>query len=933
VQRIPTYPGEVRLIGRCFSHYRVVRLLSEQGNMGSVYEAEDTTLLRRVAIKVIDPPLGEGAGAVDRYLREARAMSRVEHQNVVAIHDVLTQDGLQLLVMQYVDGTSLRQRLKDGPFTVDEALRVAFQVASGLQEAHRHGVVHRDMKPENVVMTREGQCKVLDFGIAHLVDLTTSHDSGALVGTVPYMAPEQVRGERADARSDLYSLGIMLYEMLAGRLPWTAHETAPLLYEILEAPIPDLRSLRSEVGGDVARIVAHAMSRDPGRRYQDAAELLHDLEVVRRGTGTLVAPPIVDRRLRLLLAAGVTAAVVGAVVAVLFGLGILPPRPTGAVPRLMVAGWEMATPDSSVRWLQSGVPDYLIRALAGQPGVRVISRETARSAILAVTPDGTGSSNADVARAARRLEAGFLVSGTIEPHGDRVLLLCGLTNVRDGTLVKSWSREVVSMDQGFYPAMEFFASVITDILRLGDERPWKRAPRARDALTPSMAALRAYHEALQQNEAGDVPGATSALRLAVAADPGFADAQLLLSRISVDGEERGRAMAAAQAASGRASASTRGLIEGDALLVRGHVAEAAQAYRAVLDRDPENVVAATSLAEAYTSQRRFREASAVFATLHDVDPFDYGFYRDWAWACTQVGREDLGLALLQQWRVALPREQAPLRALAETRRALGDYERGLMICDTLDGLHAGASTMPRAQMLTELGRLHEARGLFERMRASPDAYAAASRGASFLAVIDLMDREHANGLRLMEEPLRRDPGPFNWWLAGLLAAGDRRFGTARAFADSIAREMTDADSTGPHAFTDHRFLFHLRGCIAMAEDSARVAVGLLERALENTSRSDRPFFVTDAARAHLAAGDASNAVRELEDPDALNPRYPPAMLELGRAYVQLGRGADARRVLIELSRIWSRADPDYVLKQELDVLLRSGETRQARGGH
>jgi tetratricopeptide (TPR) repeat protein len=829
--------------------------------------------------------------------------------------------------MQYVDGTSLRQHLKAGPLAVGEALRIAAEVAAGLHEAHRHGVVHRDVKPENVVMTREGQCKVLDFGIARLADLTTSHDSGVLVGTIPYMAPEQVRGERADARSDVYGLGIMLYEMLAGRLPWTAHETAPLLYEILEAPIPDLRTLRPEVGGDVARVVAHAMSRDPERRYRDATELMHDLEVVRKGTGALLAPPIVDRRLRRILAAGVGMAAVAAIAAVLAALGILPPRPSGSGPRVMVAGWEMATPDSSVRWLQSGVPDYLIRGLAERPGLRVISRETARSAVFASTPEGAGPTGADVARAARRLDAGFLVSGTIEPHGDRVRLLCDLTNVRDGTVLHSWSEDIESIDRGFYPAMESFSTAIAGLLKAGVRRPWQRVPRAQDALTPSLAALRAYHEALQSNEVGDRPGAAAALRLAVAADPGFADAQLLLAKLALDAGERERAMRAARAARARASASTRGLIDAEDLLSQGRVAEAAQAYAGVLARDPENVTAAIALADAYATQRRYREATAVFAALHDVDPFDYGYFRNWAWASTEIGREDRALALLQQWRAALPREQAPLRALTEMRRALGDYGHGLSTCDTLDALQSGASTMLRAQLLTELGRLHEARGLFESMRTSPDAYAAATRGASFLAVIDLMDREYARGLLQMEEPLRRDAGTFNWWLAGQLAAGDHRVAAARSFADSIARDVVDADSTAPHAFTAHRFLFHLRGCIAMAEDSARVAVAWMDRALENTSRSDRPFFVTDAARAHLAAGDPATAVRELEDPYAINPRYPPAMLELGRAYARLGRGADARRVLTDLSRIWSRADPDFVLKQEMDVLLRSSETR------
>ncbi len=926
------------MIGRCFSHYRVLRLLSE-GGMGSVYEAVDLTLERRVAIKVIRPPELDSGDALELFLREARAVSRVEHPNVVAIHDVLAEDGLHLLVMQYVDGAPLRERLRAGPMRVSEALRVAEEVTRGLQEAHRHGVVHRDVKPDNVMMTSGGTCKVLDFGVARLVDRTTVRDSGGLIGTVPYMSPEQVRGERVDARCDLYSVGVMMYEMLAGRLPWTSRETAPMLYEILESPVPALRDLRPDLPEDVERMVAHAMARSPHERYQSAEELLHDLEVIRdrysegasAADARLLARPRRGRR-RLTLVLGALTVVASA--AILYvALRSRAQGPEHAGPRLMVANWELSAPDSGSRWLASGVADYLIRSLAERQDLRVISRETARSAILATAPAGADPSTADVSRAARRLEARYLVTGTIQPRRGGARILCDLVSVRDGTLLRSWSQDVEGVEGGFYPAMETFSAEIARLVGSGRRRA-PGAPRTiGEALTPSMAALRAYHEALLRSEAGDLPGMLAALRVATAADSGFADAQLLLARSSLDQAERQRALDAARAARGRASPVTRGLIDAQDKMNQGRFAEAGPIYESVLARDPENVVAGVALARLYGQQRRFADAAAAFEALHDVDPFDYSYYGEWALAYRDIQRDDRALAILQQWRHALPEEQAPLRSLIQMRQILGEYERGLVLCDTLDGLAAGAATRQRAQLLADLGRLHEARRLFQRLEVSPDPYAVATRGSSFLAVLALYQHDYDGGLRLLEPALRGDPGAYNWWLAGVLAAGAHRVPLARAYADSIAATLAGAGADEAHAFTGHRFLYHLRARIALEQDSARVAVGMMERALRNTARSDRPFFITDLGRALLAAGDAPRAARELEGMRQLNPRYPPGLLELGRAYLRLGRRPEARRVLADLQRIWSRADADYVLNRELHALLRSSETRSARDGH
>lgn len=307
-------------IGQAVGNYRISALLGS-GGMGAVYRATDLRLEREVALKVLRPEtLGLDPQAVERFRREARALAKLNHPHIATVHDVGEQDGLDYIVMELVGGEPLSARLRGGPLGVREATQIALEIAEALEEAHGQGVVHRDVKPANVMLTQRGHVKVLDFGLAKLLAPTdetqTSPQTQWAVGTPLYMSPEQATGRPVDARTDLWSLGVLYYEALTGQTPFRRESGMAILRAIADDTPRPLRDLQPALPVDVEQIVARALEKDPAARYQTAAEMAEDLRgALDRMSGAATAtvpvgrPPVRWRRITAISA--VTLAAVG----------------------------------------------------------------------------------------------------------------------------------------------------------------------------------------------------------------------------------------------------------------------------------------------------------------------------------------------------------------------------------------------------------------------------------------------------------------------------------------------------------------------------------------------------------------------------------------------------------------------------------------------
>ena len=266
------------MIGQTISHYKILEKLGE-GGMGVVYKAQDTKLLRPVALKFLTPDMTRDLDAKKRFIQEARAASALDHPNIAVVHDIdETADGHSFICMAYYDGQTLKSKLAKGSFQIEEAIQLILQIASGLQRAHESGIVHRDIKPGNIIITSKGEIKIVDFGLAKLSAQTRESRTLVTGGTAAYMAPEQILGNEADARSDLFSLGVVFYEAIAGRRPFAGEHEPALFYSIVNAEPPAPSTIRPDVPHELERIILKLLEKDPAKRYQCAADVRDDLK-------------------------------------------------------------------------------------------------------------------------------------------------------------------------------------------------------------------------------------------------------------------------------------------------------------------------------------------------------------------------------------------------------------------------------------------------------------------------------------------------------------------------------------------------------------------------------------------------------------------------------------------------------------------------------
>ena len=433
-QHLPQGPPDPDLsVGEVIGQYRILSLIA-RGGMGTVYRAHDTRLARDVALKFLPAYLAAQPDAEEQLLMEARAAAGLEHPNVCSIHQIgETDDGRLFIAMAYYEGETLKERLLRGPLSLEESVATAVQIARALAAAHARGIIHRDVKPGNVMLGSDGTVRLLDFGLATVTDATLTR-SGMTPGTVAYMSPEQARGDALDPRTDLWSLGVLLYEMLAGVRPFRGENARKLLHAILRDDPEPMSKRRPEVPGALARVVERLLRKDPATRYEGAAEVLTDLaRALPSGTGSSRGRAFTGRRPALL--AGSTILLVALVatavwprwrgrqsVAALTAVG-------GGEPSIAVLPLTNLSPDPADAALAGGMTEELIATLATAGDVRVIA-STSASAFR--------NRKMDVRSIADSLGVSNILEGDLQKIGPRLRVQVRLVDGRNGST--RWSQ-------------------------------------------------------------------------------------------------------------------------------------------------------------------------------------------------------------------------------------------------------------------------------------------------------------------------------------------------------------------------------------------------------------------------------------------------------------------------------------------------------------
>jgi tetratricopeptide (TPR) repeat protein len=582
--------------------------------MGRVYLARDERTDRRVALKFLSAEATGSAEARARLVREATAAARLSHPNIVSLYAVEETDSDLFLVEEYVEGESLAQRLERGALGAQELLRLARALASALAHAHRHGVLHRDLKPPNVLIATDGSFKVADFGIARVEGAATLTTIGTVLGTAAYLAPERVRGSQGDARADLFALGAVLYEAMSGRRAFPGGSEAEVLYGVLHTePRPPEVATASLL--PLATLVMRLLAREPAERPASAEAVVEALEVM-LPTGAVVAPRH----------HGWLAPVVGALTLVLLASTVwwmrgrfVPPSSDAEAAVAVLYFENVADPQDPTR-LGSITGNLLITSLAQAPRLNVLSTQRILDAMRQIGRGGTTLDKATALLVAKRAHAARIVTGSVLQTTPAIIMTAEVSDVRSGRVLYA-ERITGEPGQTVFQVVDALGARLMGRMARPDEAT-RLAPVAQRTST-DLEAQRLYAEGLEHFSGAHLSPAAASFRAAVARDPEFAQAYYQLATVEWwlnDFEGAKSSLDHARAGADRLSPLEGEILAGLGSLVDGHAAPALECFERLTRRYPEEKTPAFGLIEASYHSDRFEETVRTARAALALDP-------------------------------------------------------------------------------------------------------------------------------------------------------------------------------------------------------------------------------------------------------------------------------------------------------------------------
>jgi len=760
------------MIGQILGHYRIVERVAA-GGFGVVYRAHDEQLERDVAVKVLPPGTLNNESSRRNFRKEALALAKLNHANIEMVYEFGTQDGVDFLVMEYVSGKTLTEKLTEGPVSEKELVSLATQIVAAVEEAHERGIVHRDLKPANILITPKGQAKVLDFGLAKWLkpgeELTADHktDSLTAAGTLPYMSPEQLNGENVDERTDIYSLGAVFYEMAVNQKVFTRPLASQVIDAIFnQAPVP-LRAVNTRISPALDDIVMKCLEKEPGHRYQSAKELLVDFRRMAARSSTVM--PVAGPRRRsgrrtlfLLLPAAAVILVLAAMVGRVdvrnlwrrFGSNGGSPQ----IHSLAVLPLENRSGDPNQDYFADGMTDELITDLARISALRVISH----TSIMRFK-----NTNKPLPEIASALHVDALVEGSIQRSGQRVKVNARLIRATNAGEQQVWARSYERDSSDVLTLQTELATAIADEVRIRltqNEKAWLSEGRSINPEAHEAYLAGRYY--WNKRTAEGLEKSISYLEKAIAKEPNYALAYAALadsyhllpelSNVSV-GEAFPKARTAALRALeiddsvGEAHSALANIKEDYDWDWKGAEVE----YKRAIELSPGDEVAHASYSNLLLEVGRFPEALAEAKIAQSLDPLSVFANDNLAAMLYYAGESDRAIEQCRKTLELDPRSHQAHRHLAEV------YIQKQMYAQAESELKTAMEVAPaNFEALAELGYVYGVSGMKNEARAVLGRIESNRNVSAYrLAIVYAGLGENDNALKSLKEAVNsRAPG-------------------------------------------------------------------------------------------------------------------------------------------------------------------------------
>ena len=663
--------------------YQVIEDLGK-GGMGRVYKVLDTEVKEKLALKLLNPEIAADERTIERFRNELKLARTVSHRNICRMYDLGREEGSYFITMEYVSGEDLRSLIhRIGQIPVGKAVSIARQVGEGLAEAHRLGIVHRDLKPHNIMIDREGNARIMDFGIARSVTAKGMTGAGMMIGTPEYMSPEQVDGKDADRRSDIYALGIVLFEMLTGRLPFEGDTPLSVAVKQKTEPPPDPRRLNPQIPEDLKHVVLKCLEKSKEKRYQNADALLAELAKIEKMLPTTTQPlpirkTLTSKQITVRLPSKkfwIPALVVLAAVLAFVVWQIIPERQADKR-SIAVIGFKNQTGDKAFDYLQEAIPNLLITSLEQSGHFRVTSWQRLKDLLRQSGRDEAAALDEETGfDLCRRDNIETVIVGSYVKAGEMFATDVKVLDVATKQLLKSASSRGEGVASILRTQIDQLSRTVSRGIGLPVLKIEKAQPKVMDLTTSSMEAYNHFLRGRDEYDKFYYDAARKSLEKAVSLDPSFAVAYLYLSlTLSQLGDYKSdhEALEKANQFAAKATEKERLYIESRyAWAIERNPDKKCRLLRELTEKYPEEKYAHYELGLYYDGERRYPEAIGEYEKAIALDP-DFGSaFNQAAYVYVAIGNLEKAVRYFQRYAEINPDDANPRDSLAEMDIHLG----------------------------------------------------------------------------------------------------------------------------------------------------------------------------------------------------------------------------------------------------------------------